>query len=227
MARVLNPAAYAARRDAILDAAERMIRTSGYEQMSIQDIQDELGVSRGAIYHYFESKADILEGVVERTGDTVIKILEPIAADPSLAPLAKLQQVFSAAGHWKIQRKELMLAVALAWYSDHNVLVRDRLRDVMNARFAPIIADILRQGKAQAVFDVSSPEHASTILMGLLLDTGDAVKDLLFARVAGTIPFEEVAAFVAAYNEAFERILGLPAGSFELIDSPTLHAWFD
>ena len=44
------------RRNDILDAARRLIYTKGYEQMTIQDILDELGISKGAFYHYFDSK---------------------------------------------------------------------------------------------------------------------------------------------------------------------------
>jgi AcrR family transcriptional regulator len=227
VARTLNPTARAVRRDAILDVAERLIRTSGYDQMSVQDIQDELDVSRGAIYHYFGSKSDILEAVVGRMTDTVMGVIAPLASDPALSPLAKLQQVFLTAGQWKAQRKDLMLGVARAWYSDHNVLVRDRMRRMVSRRLTPLIADILHQGKARGDFHLSSPDHAAAVMVGLLLDTGDTTIDLLFARLAGEIPFRDVELAVAAYNEAFERILGLGPGSFEIIDSPTLHFWFD
>jgi AcrR family transcriptional regulator len=195
--------------------------------MSVQDIQDELGVSRGAIYHYFGSKGDILEAVIERMTDTVIAVVKPLADDPALSPLAKLQQVFMAAGRWKAERRDLMLAVARAWYSDHNALVRDRMRSMVSTRLTPLIAAILSQGKARGDFHLSSPEHAAAVLVGLLLDTSTATVDLLFARLDGTIPFDDVECAIAAYNEAFERILGLGPGSFEIIDSATLHFWFD
>jgi AcrR family transcriptional regulator len=227
VARTLNPSARAVRSDAILDVAERLIRTKGYEQMSVQEIQDEVGVSRGAIYHYFGSKADILEAVIERIGDQVVILLEPIAADPGLAPLEKLRRVFAVASQWKTQRKELMLALAQAWYSDPNALVRDRLREALTARIGPVIADILVEGKALGTFDVTYPEHTAEIAVGLLLNNGDSVKDLLFDRIAGKVPFERAEAYMSAYNEAFQRILGLPTGSFEAIDLPTLRFWFD
>ncbi len=67
------------RREAILDVAERLIRTVGYERTSIQAIQDELGISRGAVYHYFGSKEDLLEAVVERMADAIGQALR---ADP-------------------------------------------------------------------------------------------------------------------------------------------------
>jgi AcrR family transcriptional regulator len=227
LVRTLNPTVRAVRRDAILDVAERLMRTCGYEEMSVQDIQDELGVSRGAIYHYFGSKAEILDAVSERTTDTVIAVIEPIADDADLTPLAKLQQVFAVAGQWKAERKELMVALAQAWYSDHNLLVRERLGHMVTARLTPLIAGILRDGKAEGVFDIGSPDHAATILVAMLLDSGEALSRLIFARLAGTVPFEDVERAIAAYNEAFERILGLSSGSFEIVDTRTLRFWLD
>ena len=227
MVRTLNPTVRAVRRDAILDVAERLMRTCGYEEMSIQDIQDELGVSRGAIYHYFGSKDDILEAVLERMTDTVMSVVEPIAGNPNLTPLARLQQVFAVAGQWKAERKELMVALVKAWYSDHNLLVRERLGPVVTARLVPLIAEILRDGKAEGVFRVGSPDHAAAILVALLLDSGETLSNLILARLDGTVPFEDVEHAVAAYSEAFERILGLDAGSFEIVDLPTLHFWLE
>jgi AcrR family transcriptional regulator len=227
LVRTLNPAVRAVRRDAILDAAERLMRTCGYEEMSVQDIQDELGVSRGAIYHYFGSKDEILEAVLERMTDAVMAVVEPFADNPNLTPLAKLQQVFAIAGQWKAERKELMVALVQAWYSDHNLLVRERLGHVARARLTPLIADIVREGKAEGAFRVGSPDHAAAILVAMLLNSGEALSRLIFARLAGTVPFEDIEIAIAAYNEAFERILGLTAGSFEIIDSPTLRFWLE
>jgi len=227
LVRTLNPTVRALRRDAILDVAERLMRTCGYEEMSVQDIQDELGVSRGAIYHYFGSKAEILEAVLERMTDTVMSVIEPPADNPDLTSLARLQQVFAVAGQWKAERKELMVALVQAWYSDHNLLVRERLGHVVTARLAPLIADILRDGKAEGVFRVGSPDHAAAILTAMLLDSGETLGNLVLARLDGTVPIEAVEHAVAAYNEAFERILGLDAGSFEIVDSPTLRFWLE
>lgn len=226
MARTLNPATHAVRRDAILDVAERLIRTSGYDRMSVQEIQDELGVSRGAIYHYFGSKGDILEAVIERMTDTVLAFIEPIVRDPDLPPVTKLQRVFAVASQWKAERKDLMLGVARAWYSDHNALVRDRLKRLVIRRLTPLIADVLQEGKADGDFDVGSPERAAEILMALLTDAGNATMDLMVARQAGAIPFEQVESAVRAYNEAFERILGVRSGSLEIIDMTALRFWF-
>lgn len=227
MVRTLNPAVRAVRRDAILDVAERLMRTGGYEGMSVQDIQDELGVSRGAIYHYFGAKTEILEAVIERMIDTVMAVVEPIADEPDMTPLAKLHGVFAVAGQWKADRRELMVALVQAWYSDSNMPVRQRLEHVTKERLTPLIADILREGKDEGAFGVGSPDHAAAILVAMLLDSSETLSHLVLARLAGTIPVEDIETAFAAYNEAFERVLGLPPGSFEIIDLSTLRFWFE
>ena len=51
----------------ILDVAFRLFMEKGYEHTSIQDIIDHLGgLSKGAIYHHFKSKEDILFAVTDR-----------------------------------------------------------------------------------------------------------------------------------------------------------------
>ena len=51
----------------ILDVSQRLFYEKGYEKTSIQDIVNELGgLSKGAIYHHFKSKEDILCELEER-----------------------------------------------------------------------------------------------------------------------------------------------------------------
>jgi len=213
-------------RDAILDVAEGLIRTKGYEGMSIQDVQDELGVSRGAIYHYSDSKAALLEAVVERIAGAVMAVVAPIAKDPEMDAITKLQAVFTAASRWKAERKALMVGLLEAWYSDHNAIVREHLRLAATDRLTPLLATIVRQGRAEGPFSVTSPDHAASILVALLIVSGDTTGRLYLQRLDGRVPFGDVRRAVSAYDEAVERILGLPAHSFRMIDEEALHFWF-
>ncbi len=226
LARTLDQVAHTLRRDAILDVVEQLIRSKGYERMSIQDVQDALGVSRGAIYHYFRSKAALLEAVAERAGTAVIDVMTPIADDPTLSASAKLQGIFEAGGRWKGERRELMVGLLRAWFSDDNVLVREHLSRATAVRVTPLLAGIIRQGLAEDSMRVSSADHAAAIVVALFIASGDHMGRLFLERLAGSIPFEDVRDAVAAYDEAVGRILGLSAGSFELIDEPSLRSWF-
>jgi AcrR family transcriptional regulator len=226
MARTLNHATHAVRRDEILDVAERLIRSRGYDSMGVQDIQDELGVSRGAIYHYFNSKEAILEAVVDRITEAAMAVVTPIATDPSRSAPAKLQDVFAVGGRWKAERSDLLMAVLRSWYAPGNDLVRARTEAAALREFVPLLDGIVRQGAEEGVMDPTSPRHAAQILASLFYGSGDALFHLVVDRMEGRIAFEEVELHVRAYAEAIERILGLPPGSFTLIDDESLRVWF-
>ncbi len=51
-----------ARRQQIIDAAYRCFSRNGFHQTSMRDIYQEAGLSAGAVYHYFESKHEIIAG---------------------------------------------------------------------------------------------------------------------------------------------------------------------
>ncbi|MCH8060956.1 MAG: TetR/AcrR family transcriptional regulator [Chloroflexi bacterium] len=55
------------RRQQILDAAVRSFSRGGLHQTTIEDIRLEAELSRGAVYHYFKTKEDIIDAIRERS----------------------------------------------------------------------------------------------------------------------------------------------------------------
>ncbi len=76
----------------ILETAQRLFTEKGYEHTSIQDIIDNLGgLSKGAIYHHFKSKEDILDTVMTRLSETSNKTLLDIQNRSDLTGKEKLK----------------------------------------------------------------------------------------------------------------------------------------
>ncbi len=226
MARTVNPQKHAVRRDAFVDAALRLIQTKGYEQMSIQDVLDALGASRGAFYHYFDSKAALLDAAMERLLDTGTAIAREVAADPGVSATEKFGAVFTNIASWKNARRELMLKVLQIWLSDENAVVREKLRRGLAEQMTPVLTDIIRQGCREGVFTVASPEDAARVVVALLSGTQEIAGELYLGRVQHTIPLETVERTLAAFATAYERILGAPSGSLRLVDPETIRLWF-
>lgn len=79
----------------ILDVAGRLFLEKGYEYTSIQDIIDNLGgLSKGAIYHHFRSKEDILIAVTDRMTEESNRMLAVIRDTPDLNGKEKLRAIF-------------------------------------------------------------------------------------------------------------------------------------
>jgi AcrR family transcriptional regulator len=226
MARTLNPTAHAVRRDVFIDAAQRLIQTRGYEQMSVQDVLDELDASRGAFYHYFDSKEALLEAVVERMADGASGLLEVIVADPERTATQKFEAVFARLAQFKAQRKDLVLAVTEVWLSDDNAIVREKLRRMVVTRLGPVVSAIVRQGVADGEFTASHPDQVAGVLVSLIQAASDTSARLLMASHAGMVTLDKVESFFAAYSEAFERILAARPGSIRIIEPAVIRFWF-
>jgi len=227
MARTLDPVAHAVRREAFLDAGQRLIATKGYAQLSIQDVIDELSSSKGAFYHYFDSKAALLDGVVSRMVEAATEYLAPAVADPDRSAPEKVEAVFSGLASFKGERKDLILALVRVWLSDDNAIVREHVRRGVIATMTPLVATIIRQGVAEGSFTTASPEHAARVFVSLMLGANEAATDLFIAYQDGAVTFEEVKQTLEAFAEAFERILGVHPGSLEFANrSAVLREWF-
>jgi AcrR family transcriptional regulator len=225
--RTLNHQVHQLKRDAFLDAAERLVVTKGYEQMTIQDVLDALETSRGALYHYFDSKQALLDAVVDRFADRALTAVEPLMADPNLPALRKLEQVFAGIARFKADQKELVLAILEVWNSDANALVRDKLRRLSAARLMPILSAVIEQGIREGSVDVEDPDEIARVLLYLMLGYQDFASEQFLARHTGLVTFAEVERSFDALPRAFERLLGVPRGSIRLGDEATLRFWFE
>jgi AcrR family transcriptional regulator len=227
MARTLDPVAHAVRREAFLDAGQRLIATKGYAQLSIQDVLDELSSSKGAFYHYFDSKAALLDGVVSRMVEAATEYLAPAVADPDRSAPEKVEAVFSGLASFKGERKDLILELVRVWLSDDNAIVREHVRRGAIATMTPLVATIIRQGVAEGSFTTASPDHAARVFVSLMLGANEAATDLFIAYQDGAVIFEEVEQTLEAFAEGFERILGVRPGSLEFANrSAVLREWF-
>jgi AcrR family transcriptional regulator len=225
VARTRNPATHAVRRDAFVDVAGRLIATKGYEAFSVQDVLDELDASKGAFYHYFGSKGDVLEAVVERMADAVEASWGEVMARTDLTAAQRLQGVFETSAQYKNARRDLSLAILEAWLSDTNAVTRDKLRTMVRSRMSGVLATIIREGVTTGEFTATDPDGTANVVVALLLGGQEDAADLFVARQAGTIEYEAVERHFAAFSEALGRVLGLP-GSLWLTDPTTLRLWF-
>jgi AcrR family transcriptional regulator len=226
MARTLDPAAHAVRRDVFIDAAQGLIQTRGYERFSLQDILAATGASRGAFYHYFESKDALADAVVDRMADQAMARVGPLLDDPDLPAPRKLEAVFGGIAQYKAERKDLVLGFMRAWLSDDNSIVREKARRLVASRQRPLLERIVRQGIAEGSFTSRAPEALPAVLVGLLQGMGEVAMELWIGRQDGSVTFEEVKRTFDAYLEAFERIVGVRPGSLQFLDEQALEIWF-
>jgi AcrR family transcriptional regulator len=214
------------RRSEILDAAQKLVYTRGYEQMTIQDILDELHISKGAFYHYFDSKQALLEALVERLLGEAEGILAPIRDDPQHSAIEKLNAYFDTGMSWKTAQKDYMLALLRGWYSDNNAIIRQKLVVEGYALMTPFIEAILMQGMQEGSLSVPYPSQTAQVVIALMTNLGDTLGGMIMACQPGCADLGQVEAMVTAFTCALERILGTAPGLLKLFEIDAVREWF-
>lgn len=229
MARVKKEEDFNVKRNEILDVAQQFIYTQGYEQMSIQHIVAALQISKGAFYHYFDSKPDLLNALIERIMQEAFQVLQPIIEDPKLSAVEKLQVYFATAARWKTARKDYLMAILRAWYQDENTIVRQKIFTAGLAQIAPMLTRVFQQGNQEGSFQVERPEQTGQVIMSLFQGVGETIARQMLALEGRDrqAALQEMLDTAAAYNLAIERMLGAPRGTFDLFDAETLRKWID
>ena len=216
---------HAVRRNEILDVAQRLVYTKGYEQMTVQDILDALQIAKGTFFHYFNSKQALLEALTERMLEEADRVLTPVVSDPAAPALEKLQRFFETAVRWKTAQKSFFLALLRVWYADENALARQKVTSAGFSRLTPMLTSIIRQGIQEGVFTTPYPDLTGEVVLSLMQGLGDSYSRTLLSFEPGGGDLSRLERIVGAYTDALERSLGAPGGSLTLIDEETIKEW--
>jgi hypothetical protein len=110
------------------------------------------------------------------------------------------------------------VGVIRLWHDENNALLRQKMTQGSMRATAPFLESISRQGCSEGVFDTEFPHEAAGIITAMGLHLADAFIDAIEADGAVGIdisgPHAQQA--VAAYQQAFERILGMPTARLPL-----------
>jgi len=231
MARIVRPEQYAAKREEILNATQRLMFSKGYEHMSIQDVLEEVQISSGAFHHYFASRGALLEAFIERIKEESGKPLRQLIDDPKLSAREKFQGFFDTLDRLRMERKAEVIRIGRVWYSDSNAIVRLRVAEALARQRAQLLGEIVRQGVEEGSFVVAYPDYAGEVIMALLQAMGDRHAELLFTldqtRDNDQRLIEEIVTIHAVYMDAIERVLGVPLHTFYRTNAEAVQRWME
>ena len=197
MPRTAKPAPQ--RRAEILDTAQRLFTTRGYQSTSVEDILTQIGIAKGTLYYHFSSKEEILRALIARIADGIAERAGAIAAGPEPA-VRKFLAIMSAA---RVDEPELALAEELHAPNNAEFHVLTIVETVR--RLTPILTGVVEQGVAEGVF---STEHLRETIEILLTSAGMLLDEGIFTGEGQEIPRR-----TAGLVHAAETLLGCEPGA--------------
>lgn len=147
----------------ILDVAFRLFMEKGYEYTSIQDIIDHLGgLSKGAIYHHFKSKEDILIAVTDKMTSESNRMLASIRDRSDLNGREKLKTIFKESISRPVQND--IFTVAPNFHKNPKLLF-SLLHDTIDEVAPNYILPILKQGISDGSIKTDYPEQLAELIL--------------------------------------------------------------
>lgn len=215
-----------ARRDELLDVAQRLFALHGYDGTSVNQIISELGVSKGAFYHYFTSKEDLVEGLACRFAALMAAETEALLRDPTMDAFSKLMAFLVTSRRHKEANVAELRATFEPLFRAENVRLYEKTQRAVTGVVRPILIRIIAEGVAEQTFETSDSENAADTIMHLLTANRDLLTELYNTRDARRFRAlgETLMGKLRYTATVIDRILGLPEGSIELADRDTFEA---
>jgi AcrR family transcriptional regulator len=151
----------AGNRARIVLAARRLIAVGRFQQTSMTAVAKEVGLSTGALYRYFPSKAQLLVEVLTDAVTHEVSILRSIVDKPGAA-LPRLKAAVASFAARALAGPNLAYAF-IAEPADHEV---EAARLVCRQKFSDVFKDVLREGIATGEFPPQSVEISAACIVG-------------------------------------------------------------
>lgn len=206
------------RRDSILNTAEQLFFKKGYDETSIQDILDAMGISKGGFYHYFDSKGALLEAICRRRSAADIEHIRAELFIGKLNPVQKLNRLLGALNVFSRGDARYAALVLKTGYIDGDVHFRGQMRQYMTQELNPMMDLALRDGIADGSFFIRNPGRLSRLILMLGYDVNDETCRMLAAGADNPECAIEIMELLDAYRESIEALIGARFGSVTIFD---------
>lgn len=190
----------------ILDTAQKLFFEKGYEKTTIQDIINKLGnLSKGAIYHHFGSKEEIVDAVINRLFEDQESKVEDLINDKGMTGLEKLQKLFLLLLNNPEQERVLRAIPDIM----HNPKVFTmQMMESMDHVAPQILEPIIRQGIEDGSIKTEYPKELAQVLVILC--------NIWMNPVVFTMDEEELQRRFLFIKDMMER-MGIPVVSNEVL----------
>lgn len=188
------------RKNEILDVAERLFGTKGFDNTSTGDILAEVGIARGTLYYHFQSKEEILDAVIGRMIGQKLAVARGLAERRDLSVWQRLTLMIRALQVNESWGDTLMEQI----HKPQNALMHQKIQERLLAGMNPLLTELIEEGVAEGICHTDYPAEVAEMTFLYVNTAFDT-----FAAMSGAERQRKMAAFV--YN--LERLLQMEQGS--------------
>ncbi|KNY25783.1 TetR/AcrR family transcriptional regulator [Pseudobacteroides cellulosolvens] len=198
------------RKNEIVDAAEELFYSKGYEKTSVSDIVKKVGVAQGLFYYYFKCKDEILNALAEKYLNSLMKKTKKVTDSPQYDAVEKIHKLIEEMLDVFGIRKKGIMSLAKHFHNDDNMVMHQKVSKKYVELMTPVISEVVRQGVIEKSFDTEYPyEVTQTLLMWA---------GMLHINIKFPLEYSEVLEKrIMAIEDFVERLLGAKKGTMNFV----------
>lgn len=193
------------RKNEILDAAAFLFAKKGADNTSVADIMTAVGIAKGTLYHHFKSKEEIMDALIERQTNVLFSAAEKEAGDKSIPVKERMMRTILALHMDPEQEQGREMIRHL--HKPQNALMHQKTKQIIIRRVPPIMADIVKDGIAEGLFETPYPLECMEMALCYL----DVMLDDDMLDLEETERSDKIHVFL----RQLERLLGAEPGELE------------
>jgi AcrR family transcriptional regulator len=201
------------RRDELVDTAFRLFLERGYDATPVEALLEATRLSKGAFYHHFASKEDVLDAVVAKLTDQGAERLREAVDKAGRSAVAQLRALLRVGPQMWVGEPELMANVIAVFYRPENLRLRIRMQERSVDTYLPILAGILATGSEQREMSVAEPVETARLMLTFGHAVGELQMPALLAWRGNASEIDAVKRRSDVYLQSLERMLGTPPRS--------------
>lgn len=147
------------------ETAARLFAVRGFAGTSLQDIADEMGITRPALYYYVASKDDLLAKLVTEITEGNTAQIREFATDPAMEPVEKLSRIAYLMAHHRALQPTRFLLLARSEAELPEVLAE--LHQATKRSMLRSLIDVVKAGIDRGQFRPVSPRTAALAVIGM------------------------------------------------------------
>lgn len=191
------------RKNEILDVANDLFNKKGFDQTSISDIQNEIGIARGTLYYHFKSKEEILDSLTTRYTEMILSKAQKAADNKKIETMERLRNTLLALNIEKAGGSALLEPL----HTPQNALMNEKNRVALLRSVTPIISSVIEEGNEDGTFNAMFPEETVELLLSYEMS-------VLEEPLMGFTK-EELTTRLHRFTLNAERLLGTGSGELE------------
>lgn len=204
------------RKQQILDTAEHIFYQKGYDATTVQDILDELRLSKGGFYHHFTSKDQLLELICEQKVEASHQAALKAVSECPGGAVARLNALYDKNGIWQDSSPDFIGLLIRVAYRPENLRMRERMKMLNIEKSLPLFDQIIREGIAEGVFYTPYPDTLGDLLLQLGSNLTDDMALILLESGGDSNDLMRILRKLELYRHAIERLLDAPFGSIQI-----------